>query len=424
MAGNNRQRNRNSAKISPLPIASIRCDGEVQCRVKIEPMIVDGYAEAMRSKEHFPAVIVFYDGEHYWLADGFHRIKAAEAADRKKIDAEVRPGSRRDAILFAVGANSKHGMPRTNKDKRRAVLMLLNDAEWGRWSDREIARRCAIDHDMVGRLRKEASGGSRQIGTRQVQRKGTTYSMRTVRIGHAGRIVPDVRAKIRSLPIVDNPADLRLLAKLAPDGQRAALGKLLAGDAKSVRQAQQLLDADAIDRELPEFPNGPFRLIVVDPPWPYTCRLNDATKQNVVRYATMSLEEIQALPVGQLAHDDSVLFLWTTNAFYRAAHDIAVAWGFEPVTMLTWFKPRAGTGDWLRGQTEHAILAKKGWPKKPLKTPSTALQAPTRGHSVKPSEFFEMVAKRYPGPRVELFARARRDGWVTHGHGLTAATPR
>ena len=68
---------------------------------------------------------VFFDGEVYWLADGFHRCHAAIAAGIEEIAAEAREGGRRDAILHAVGANATHGRPRTNEDRRRAVLMLL-----------------------------------------------------------------------------------------------------------------------------------------------------------------------------------------------------------------------------------------------------------------------------------------------------------
>lgn len=57
-----------------------------------------------------------------------------------------------DAILFSAGANAAHGYPRTNQDKRNDVLRLLNDEEWGQWSDREIARACVVSPDTVGRI--------------------------------------------------------------------------------------------------------------------------------------------------------------------------------------------------------------------------------------------------------------------------------
>jgi hypothetical protein len=71
----------------------------------------------------------------------------------------------------------------------------------------------------------------------------------------------------------------------------------------------------------------------------------------------MTVEEIAALPVGSIAHDDCVLWLWTTNAHLLSGDALAVckAWGFEPKTILTWAKDKMGFGVWLRGQTEHCI---------------------------------------------------------------------
>src|SRR5690606_10483672 len=87
------------------------------------------------------------------------------------------------AVLFSVGANAKHGLQRTNEDKRRAVTTLLIDPEWQKWSDREIARRTGVHHDTVGTYRREleASGGIRQITQREVMRGGTTYTQNTMR---------------------------------------------------------------------------------------------------------------------------------------------------------------------------------------------------------------------------------------------------
>ena len=79
-------------------------------------------------------------------------------------------------------------------------------------------------------------------------------------------------------------------------------------------------------------------------------------------YPTMTLDEICALPVGKLAADDCHLWLWTTNAFMRESYAIADAWGFTVKTILTWAKDRMGTGDWLRGQTEHCLMCIKGKP--------------------------------------------------------------
>jgi hypothetical protein len=125
----------------------------------------------------FPPVVLFTDGERYWVGDGFHRILAASRAGLKQIAAHVRLGTHRDAILFGISANNDHGLPRTHADKRKAVELLLGDEEWRQWSDREIARRCGVGNWLVSRLRRSASVCNTQIA-RKVERGGTVYEMK------------------------------------------------------------------------------------------------------------------------------------------------------------------------------------------------------------------------------------------------------
>ena len=129
----------------------------------------------------------------------------------------------------------------------------------------------------------------------------------------------------------------------------------------------------------------------------------------------MSAEELCALPVASLAHDDCALWLWTTNAFMRQAYMCLDAWGFTEKTILTWVKQKMGTGDWLRGQTEHAVLAVRGNPVVRLTNQTTVLNAPTREHSRKPDEFYALVDALCPGSKLEMFAREGREGWQRWG---------
>jgi N6-adenosine-specific RNA methylase IME4 len=83
--------------------------------------------------------------------------------------------------------------------------------------------------------------------------------------------------------------------------------------------------------------------------------------------------------------------------------------------MLTWAKDRMGTGEWLRGQTEHCLLAVKGRPVITLTNQTTVIQGPVREHSRKPDDFYTLVESLCPGSKVEFFARSQRAGWVAHG---------
>jgi len=117
--------------------------------------IVAEYAEAISNGAQFPPVIVYHDGSTHWLADGYHRIEAADEAKQKIIAADIRVGSRRDAILFACGANRNHGLRRTRADVRRAITTLVSDAEWGGLSNHAIAERVGCDHKTVGAVRAQ-----------------------------------------------------------------------------------------------------------------------------------------------------------------------------------------------------------------------------------------------------------------------------
>lgn len=139
-----------------VALAALTRDPELACRAAgVKKSTVAEYAEAMRAGAAFPPVVVFVDqkGAH-WLADGFHRCAAAELAGLAEIFADIREGSRKDALLHAASANSSHGLRRTNADKRRAVLLVLGS--FPKWSDRKIGEACGVDHKTVAAARLSA----------------------------------------------------------------------------------------------------------------------------------------------------------------------------------------------------------------------------------------------------------------------------
>lgn len=162
-----------------IGINKLNMHGGTQPRDKINDQVVHEYATAMRDGEQFPPVTVFYDGSTYWLADGFHRVAAVKQLCGAEIKADIHQGTRRDAILFSASANAKHGLQRTNADKRRVILRLLRDAEWAKWSNREIARQCKVDEKTVRNVRAEAEAENPKIAEiiERIARRGqSTYT--------------------------------------------------------------------------------------------------------------------------------------------------------------------------------------------------------------------------------------------------------
>lgn len=188
-----------------------------------------------------------------------------------------------------------------------------------------------------------------------------------------------------------------------------------------------------------------YSCIVADPPWNvkagpggggYSSREGKMAKWNwrseslptrKLSYPSMSVDEICALPVRDIASDNAHLYLWTINAYVEQAYVVARAWGFKPSTMLVWAKRPMGGG--LGGafgiSTEYCLFCRRG------KLAATGRVKGTwfnwkrpydeRGkpkHSAKPPEFYQMVEGVSPGPRLEMFARTKRDGWSIWGNEL------
>jgi N6-adenosine-specific RNA methylase IME4 len=133
----------------------------------------------------------------------------------------------------------------------------------------------------------------------------------------------------------------------------------------------------------------------------------------------MSIAEISALPVGELAAEDAHLWLWATNADVFAQAEVMKAWGFSYRTCLTWIKPRFGLGQYLRSQTEHLLLGVRGRAPMRFRSQGSWFYAPVQDHSHKPEEQYAIVERCSPGPYLELFARRPRPGWDVWGNEVT-----
>ncbi|WP_421413199.1 ParB N-terminal domain-containing protein [Agrobacterium tumefaciens] len=236
-----------------IALASISIDGGTQSRASVDQGVVADYADAMRNGAIFPPIVLFHDGKSYWLADGFHRYHALNATGAQRVIADVRQGTRRDAILFSVGANASHGLRRTNEDKRRAVLTLLQDAEWSTWSDNEISKRVGVSATTVGTVRKSLSNLDSENRT-YTTKHGSIATMNTASIGkpvqHSGYETADI-------PVVANDGTqiVRALAEisLVPDDDEIT-EEDLANDPGFQKAVEALNSAKALYDEVQAMP--------------------------------------------------------------------------------------------------------------------------------------------------------------------------
>ena len=238
--------------------------------------------------------------------------------------------------------------------------------------------------------------------------KGKTRDKVAAFAGVSGRTLDNISAVMKAAEA--DPQFIPFIEKMDRTGR-------VNGVYRQLRTAQQ---AERLRQEPPPLPRaGPYRVITADPAWCFDARSGDPSHRGATPYPTMTTAEIAALPVGAIAHTDCVLWLWTTNAHLLSgdAFRVTKAWSFEPRTMLTWAKDKIGCGNWLRGQSEHCILATRGNPVIQLTNQSTLLSAPRGRHSEKPAAFYDLVESLCPASRyVSLFHRGpSRPNWDAYG---------
>jgi DNA modification methylase len=219
--------------IQQFALSAIRTDGNVRARIDVNPVVTAEYAKLMTEGVLFLPVVLFFDGNDHWLADGFYRVSAATSLERTQISAQIHQGSQRDAQLFAIAANNAHGERYTSKDKRHAVLTLLMDAEWNGWSNYQIARHCGVTEGTVRKYRETVPAPAQNTQTRRFLRGGKELEMNisnhapkpTARLEPTLKLVPDMVIDPQvldiavSLPFIDDLTQISLLAALPASEQ-------------------------------------------------------------------------------------------------------------------------------------------------------------------------------------------------------------
>ena len=156
-----------------INLAQVIIDHNLQQRVKLDHSVINDYAIAYQEGMEFPPITIWKctDEEgniednsvarsplsvpRYYLVDGFHRVAAVKQAGIEELPFIEKSGTYREALLFSLSVNATHGLRRSNADKRKAVMTLLNDKEWSNWSNRTIAKKCQVSASLVDKLRNE-----------------------------------------------------------------------------------------------------------------------------------------------------------------------------------------------------------------------------------------------------------------------------
>ena len=169
--------------------------------------------------------------------------------------------------------------------------------------------------------------------------------------------------------------------------------------------------------------NKKYNIIYVDPPWSYSDKKCNGNALS--HYNTMNITEICNLDISSISENDCVLFMWVTYPMLKEGLQLIESWGFKYKTIgFQWvklnkknLKPFFGLGRWTRGNTECCLIATKGKPKRVSSSIFQLIQTPIEGHSKKPDIVREKIVELMGDlPRIELFARIKKEGWDVWGN--------
>jgi N6-adenosine-specific RNA methylase IME4 len=352
--------------------------------------------EDIRKPHGLREPVVLYEG---LILDGRNRYRACEAAG---VDCRFEQYTGDDPIGFVVSLNLRRR--HLDESQRAMVAAKLATLRDGQRSD-------LVQGLPIGRASTLLNVGERSVArAREVLDHG----------------VPELRQAVeRGEVSVSAAADVSMESAEAQQEIVARGEREILRAAKSIRArlteeriAARMERHAAIAMSMP-MPKRRYPVLLVDPPWPFELYNERSGSERVAanHYPTMSVEEISALDIPAAA--DAVLFLWTTRSHLRVSFDVLTAWGFEYVTNVAWIKDKAGLGFWVRDQHEHLLIARRGNipAPQPSDRPPSVIHAPRREHSRKPDETYALIERMYPElPKIELFARERREGWDAWGN--------
>jgi len=251
--------------VKTINVNSIIIDKGTQSRAAISEETVTDYAEAMQAGDQFPPVITYFDGVDYYLADGFHRLHAVKRLGKTSIQADVRTGTLRDAILYSLGANRDHGLRRSNADKRKCVQTLLDDFEWGDLSVNEMARICGVSPQLVLAVKQEMDGGEKVSTVKtNAPKKDKPVKLNTVVETPVENLAPERDEAVQEL-VAENQrlADrLAVEAMDASEEEKQAAGETIAELREQIRILEIENQSLKISRDTFQRENGELKKTV------------------------------------------------------------------------------------------------------------------------------------------------------------------
>jgi len=384
-----------------LEIADVRVGNRKR---KLNESKVQSLAESFSSIGQLQPITVS-EGDYgtYRLIAGLHRLEAAKAIGWKKIQAAVFEGGEIETELAEIDENlMRNDLTVLEQGEHLARRQELIGRNVGRYPDpnRVIITPLKTNNELAAEI-----GLSKESAKKRMQ--------------VARNIVPEVKEAIRETEIANSTTQLLELARLAPEKQ-VEVANSIADGAVSIADAFKNINKEKRERmheekRTRELPTGKYAVIYADPPWQYDNSGLKTSAEN--QYPTMPIEDICGLPIKELSSDTSVLFIWATNPLLPEALKVVDSWGFTYKTNLVWIKGSgAGIGWFEKSAHEILIIAVRENAPHPEERPVSYFEEARTVHSRKPEKAYQIIESMYPGNKLELFARNRREGWDIWGN--------
>jgi len=344
-----------------------------------------------------------YEGQ---ILDGRNRYLACEAAG---VEPRFREYEGDDPIAFVVSLN----LHRRHLNESQRGIVAARIATLPPHRPAESA--------PIGAVTQEDAAEMLNVGRRTVQRAREVLDLGAPELVAAverGEVSVSAAADVAELP---KEQQRELVAR----GEREILEKAreIRAAKQEKRRRERIAAVASMAQPAPELPTGRrYPVIYADPPWRYEF-VESECRAIENQYPTMELEAICALPVPEIATDNAILFLWATSPKLAEALRVVEAWGFTYRSSAVWVKSQLGMGYYFRQQHELLLVATRGDMPAPAPDarPRSVYESPREAHSAKPVAFYEFIERMYPNlPRIELFARGTREGWVGWGNEIAA----
>ena len=348
--------------------------------------------------------IVLLDGA---ILDGRNRYRACQLAGEKPRAIEYLGD---DPVGFVVSLNLR----RRHLDESQRAIVAAKLANIGHGGDRSKS--------PIGDLKQADAARLLNVGKRSVERAKEIIDEGAPELVEGvehGRVSVSAAADVATLP---KPQQAEIVARGEKEILEAA--KQIRAEKAEVRRAERIEKLVEISKGNAELNTDvKYPVIYADPPWQYD-HLVSVSREIENHYPTMTIEEICALPVAELATDAAMLFLWTTAPHLEKAFQVINSWGFSYRSNAIWDKQKIGLGYYFRTQHEILLVATRGDMVLPAPSErrSSVFSIAREEHSAKPQEFYEVIERYYPElPKIELFCRSPREGWAAWGNQAVEA---